>query len=94
VVDDELMICRCEEIPLGEIKAASAAGATTLHEVRIRTRAGMGLCQGRTCGRLVAQILARETGRPPGAMRPRRARAPLRPIAGELFASPTDEADC
>ncbi|MGD8237295.1 MAG: (2Fe-2S)-binding protein, partial [Armatimonadota bacterium] len=69
-------------------------GATTMHEMRIRTRAGMGLCQGRTCGRLVAQLLAQHTGRPRGAMQPRRTRAPVRPLAGELFASSDNEADC
>jgi NAD(P)H-nitrite reductase large subunit len=93
-MDDELVICRCEEVTLGEIKAAIAAGATTLGEVRIRTRAGMGLCQGRTCGRLVAQLLARHSGQPSGAVHPRRARAPVRPLPSELFASSRDEADC
>ena len=92
-MDDELVICRCEEITLRELRAAIAAGATTLREVRIRTRAGMGLCQGSTCDRLVAQLLARETGKPRGAMRPRRTRAPVRPIPGELFAESPDEED-
>lgn len=92
-VDDELLICRCEEVTLGEIKAAIAAGATTLQEVRVRTRAGMGLCQGRTCGRLVSQLLARYTGRPRAAMQPRRTRAPVRPLLSELFTTSPNEED-
>ena len=92
-MDDELVICRCEEITRGEIEAAIAAGARTLREIRIRTRAGMGLCQGRTCGRLVGQMLARHTGRPRGAMRPRRTRAPVRPLPAELLAPHSDEED-
>ncbi|MFQ5809466.1 MAG: (2Fe-2S)-binding protein [Armatimonadota bacterium] len=93
-MDDELVICRCEELTVGDTKAAIAAGATTMREVRIRTRAGMGLCQGRTCSRLVAQLLEQHTGRPRGTMRPRRTRAPVRPLAGELFAPSDNEADC
>lgn len=53
------MICRCEEITLGKIEEAIANGLTSLSEIRKFTRAGMGLCQGRTCQRLVIGILAR-----------------------------------
>ena len=78
--NDEVLICRCEEISLGEIKEAIARGATTLHEVRRRTRAGMGLCQGRTCGTQVARIIAQHTGRPLEEIMPATARPPVRSI--------------
>ncbi len=50
---DETPLCRCEEVSLGEVKAAVAAGARTLGEVKMVTRAGMGNCQGRICERSV-----------------------------------------
>ena len=45
-----------------QIKEAIALGLTTVNEVKRYTRAGMGLCQGKTCGQLVMRILAQETG--------------------------------
>ena len=58
-MDNGLLICRCQEVTEAEIKAAIADGATTVDGVKRRTRAGMGLCQGKTCGRLVQQMITR-----------------------------------
>ncbi|MBN1829664.1 MAG: (2Fe-2S)-binding protein [Deltaproteobacteria bacterium] len=81
----DLYICRCEEVTLGEIDDAIAAGASTVQEVRRRTRAGMGLCQGRTCGRIVAQIISRRTGRPMEEITPAACRPPVRTVTlGEM----------
>lgn len=59
---DDTIICRCEEVTLGEIKKAVALGLVEPGELRKYTRAGMGSCQGRTCQRLLMQIIKRETG--------------------------------
>lgn len=83
----DLVICRCEEITRGEIKAAIRNGMKTLNGVKRITRAGMGLCQGQTCQRLVIQILARELGIPAGSVEPTTARAPVRPIPISAFAT-------
>lgn len=56
--DDDLIICRCEEVTKGDILRAIEDGALTIDGVKKRTRAGMGLCQGKTCQRLVAKILS------------------------------------
>ena len=79
-MDDEVFICRCEEVTLGEIKEAISLGLTTVNEIRRYTRAGMGLCQGKTCGRLLRQVLARELGRSPAEIRPATCRPPVRPV--------------
>lgn len=78
--DDDLIICRCEEITKGEIRQAIHDGMYTMPEIRRYLRAGMGLCQGLTCGRLVKNILQKELSRavPPGEEPT--ARAPMRPI--------------
>ncbi|WP_108669164.1 (2Fe-2S)-binding protein [Peribacillus acanthi] len=44
-----IMICRCEEIFLDEIEQVILEGATTTQELKMATRAGMGICQGRIC---------------------------------------------
>ncbi len=58
------IICRCEEISLGEIKRAihNPLGVATVDGVKRRVRAGMGRCQGGFCMPLVTDIIAKETG--------------------------------
>jgi bacterioferritin-associated ferredoxin len=60
----ETIICRCEEVRLAEIRAAVQSGAQTVNEVKGLTRSGMGNCQGRMCGELVARAIADEAGWP------------------------------
>lgn len=60
------IICRCETITEGEIRAAikAPAGAVDIDGVKRRTRAGMGRCQGGFCGSKVLEILADELDKP------------------------------
>ncbi len=55
-------VCRCEQVTLAEIKRAvrSPLGAKTVNGVKMRTRAGMGRCQGGFCGPDVVRILSEE----------------------------------
>ncbi|WP_066048647.1 (2Fe-2S)-binding protein [Robertmurraya korlensis] len=57
---DQTVICRCEEITLKEIKETVERFQCSSREVKLRTRAGMGPCGGRTCrcmiDRLVEQL--------------------------------------
>ena len=62
--DDERIICRCEEVTLGEIRRAIREGARDLDAVKRMTRTGAGLCQSKTCYNLVARIIHAETGIP------------------------------
>ena len=84
---DDLVICRCEEITRGEIKEAIRNGMRTLNGIKRITRAGMGLCQGQTCQRLVAQILSEELGISAADVDPTTARGPVRPLRLEVFAN-------
>ncbi|MCF8012602.1 MAG: (2Fe-2S)-binding protein [Clostridiales bacterium] len=52
-------ICRCQEITEDDIKKAIEDGARTVKGVKNRTGATMGLCQGRTCRKLIERMLAR-----------------------------------
>lgn len=84
-INDELIICRCQEVTKAEVLKAIAEGARTVDGVKKRTRAGMGLCQGKTCSRLVAQIIAEETGIPMSELLPATYRPPVRPIKLDAF---------
>ena len=79
-------ICRCEEVSLSEICDAIEEGATTIDSVKRQTRAGMGLCQGRTCQPLVARLINRETGLNYNGLEPFFTRQPFRPLQLEELA--------
>lgn len=48
--DNAIIVCRCEDVTLGEIRKAIREGATTLDEVKRITRAGMGPCKAGLAG--------------------------------------------
>ena len=58
------VVCRCETVTEGEIVEAIRRGARTEEGIKMRTRAGMGRCQGGFCGPRVIDILARELNIP------------------------------
>ena len=78
--DDDLIVCRCEEITKGEIRKAVHEGMFTMTEVRRFLRPGMGLCQGKTCGRIVKGVIAAELGQRPAELDDCTARGPARPV--------------
>jgi len=74
LADDDTQVCRCEEVTLAEVRAALAAGARDLGEIKLRTRLGMGACQGRNCAAAAAEIVGRVRRCAPadaGAIHPR-----------------------
>ncbi len=62
--EDEIIICRCEDISLAEIRKAIEDGYTDFEELKRYIRGGMGPCQGRTCIPLIQRELARYLGKP------------------------------
>ena len=83
--DDDMLVCRCEEVSKGEIRKAVHAGMFTIEEIRRFLRCGMGLCQGQTCSRLVKSIVARELKVSPAELEPAVSRAPMRPMEMEVL---------
>lgn len=75
-----LVVCRCEEVTLDEIIDAIKRGARSVREIKKLTRAGMGLCQGKTCQLIVAKILAEALGVSISDVELDTPRPPLRPI--------------
>ncbi|WP_127794644.1 FAD-dependent oxidoreductase [Agromyces sp. LHK192] len=55
---DDTLVCRCEEVPYGRLRrTADATCSTGLRSLKLTTRAGLGICQGRICGRTVEHLL-------------------------------------
>jgi NADPH-dependent 2,4-dienoyl-CoA reductase/sulfur reductase-like enzyme len=92
---DDTIVCRCEEITLGEVKAAVATGARTIGEVKMVTRVGMGNCQGRMCEHSVLNAILRELvdeKSTPGTVGMYSIRPPLQPLpVGVLAEAAQDE---
>ncbi len=61
VLTDETIVCRCEEVTVRRVKDALVDGDATVRGAKVRTRAGMGRCQGRMCSSLIRQLISRET---------------------------------
>lgn len=64
-LDDDTLVCRCEEVPFGHVRhAIEQRGARDLRSVKLTTRCGMGYCQGRMCGATVRDLVHYATGAP------------------------------
>jgi NADPH-dependent 2,4-dienoyl-CoA reductase/sulfur reductase-like enzyme len=79
LVTDDTVVCRCEEVTAAELAGAVAASAD-VNVVKNFTRAGMGLCQGRSCQRQIAAMIAAHHGLPIGAVETSTPRLPVRPV--------------
>jgi NADPH-dependent 2,4-dienoyl-CoA reductase/sulfur reductase-like enzyme len=79
---DETVVCRCESLTAGRLRAALAEHphVRTLDALKLLTRAGMGPCQGRMCLPTATQLLCAARGAEPAAVGPYRARPPVKPI--------------
>jgi len=82
---DETIVCRCEELTAGQIRAVAQSGGPSPDRIKSITRAGMGPCQGRQCGYTIANILAATQRLPVSKIGFYRIRPPLKPLTlGEL----------
>src|SRR5262249_28748052 len=89
---DDTIVCRCEGVVAGEIRAAVEEGARRVTEVRAVTRAGMGLCQGRLCIPTVTGLLGRWAGVQAEAAGRLPPRLPARPVPVPVLADPVLDA--
>ncbi|HOV47216.1 MAG: FAD-dependent oxidoreductase [Anaerolineae bacterium] len=62
VADDEI-VCRCERVTAGEIRALIRKGYRDMNEIKAVTRAQMGACGSKTCTNLILRLF-REEGVP------------------------------
>ena len=84
---DDVIVCRCEEVTAGDIRAAVAHGAVGPNQAKAFTRCGMGPCQGRMCGLTVTAVIARARGASIAEVGEFTMRAPLKPVPLGLLAS-------
>ncbi|MDN5359684.1 MAG: hypothetical protein PWQ84_747 [Thermotogaceae bacterium] len=89
--EDDIIICRCEDVTLGTIRELIRQGYTTLEEIKRIARCGMGPCQGKTCTPLIAREIAAITGKDIHEIMKQNHRPPFGGITFEEIVSGRDE---
>ncbi len=84
---DQVVICRCEEITLEEIRAWIDRGYDSLNELKRVLRVGMGPCQGRGCQDIILREISRRAGVPIDQVDSGTVRPPVKPIKTGLLAT-------
>ncbi len=90
---DDAIVCRCEEVTAGRIREMASLGCQGPNQTKFFSRCGMGPCQGRVCGGVVTQILAKELGKTPDEIGAYRIRAPLKPVPVAAFSGLAESSD-
>jgi NAD(P)H-nitrite reductase large subunit len=80
-VADDTIVCRCEQVTLGALKASVSDAPGHVGTVKRATRLGMGRCQGRYCGPAAIRFLAETTARPVEDVSHFAPRIPVKPVA-------------
>jgi sarcosine oxidase, subunit alpha len=57
---DDAVICRCERITAGEIRAAIREGCRDMNQLKAMSRAGMGACGSKTCRPMIWRLFKEE----------------------------------
>jgi NADPH-dependent 2,4-dienoyl-CoA reductase/sulfur reductase-like enzyme len=93
-IPDDTIVCRCEEISLGEIRRQMGSGFTTMNGIKRASRCGMGHCQGRTCAPILFDLLSETNRHCPEAIGNVSWRAPVKTVSlGALAQMQTLEGD-
>jgi NAD(P)H-nitrite reductase large subunit len=98
-LDGNAMVCRCEGVSAGDLRAAIAVefGPTEVNRLKAITRCGMGRCQGRFCGLVAAELTAQARSVPLETVGRLRTQPPVKPLplsvslAGNAGAAAPDE---
>jgi len=83
---DDTIVCRCERVTAGEVRALVRQGYRDVNEIKAISRAGLGACGAKTCATLIDRLF-REEGVPaddvtPSVRRPLFVEVPLGVFAG------------
>jgi Fe-S-cluster-containing hydrogenase component 2/bacterioferritin-associated ferredoxin len=84
--DDDIIVCRCERVSVGEIRKWIQYGVRDFNELKALTKVGMGACGGKTCTTLINRIFREEDVSDekvnPGTQRPLFIEVPMGIFAG------------
>ena len=79
-IQDETILCRCEDVRMADIRKALAHGFVTPGALRKACRCGLGNCQGRICSPILRDILAAEAKTEPVELVAPSVRPPIKAV--------------
>lgn len=79
--DASIIVCRCEEVTLADLTEVLDRYRCSAREAKLRTRAGMGFCGGRTCRPLIDRLTGRAIGENEPSPLPLKVQVPVRPVS-------------
>ncbi|WP_069470117.1 FAD-dependent oxidoreductase [Candidatus Marithrix sp. Canyon 246] len=85
--DDDVIICRCEEVTLKQIKNGLERNCKETNSIKSFTRCGMGSCQSRFCGLTLLEVISKHTNTPIEELKYLKIRSPIKPIGIEEMGS-------
>ncbi|AKO93192.1 (2Fe-2S)-binding protein [Priestia filamentosa] len=77
---ESVVICRCEEVTYGQLQTTANEHKCTARELKLRTRAGMGFCGGRTCRLTLDRIIESVIPEVLSSEIPLKYQPPIRPV--------------
>jgi len=78
---NEMIVCRCEEVTYEELIETAKDYNCSARELKLRTRAGMGYCGGRSCRSAVDKIAETAKSEKNYSQVSLKYQAPIRPIS-------------
>lgn len=90
---DDVIVCRCSDISLKEVKDLISKGYTSFEEIKRISRAGMGPCQGRTCTQIILREISKATGKDVSEINTHTIRPPVLGVKLNKIASGGDDVD-
>ncbi|SHJ41674.1 BFD-like [2Fe-2S] binding domain-containing protein [Dethiosulfatibacter aminovorans DSM 17477] len=84
--DENVIVCRCSDVTMKELRDLIDEGYHTFEEIKRITRIGMGPCQGKTCGQIVLRELSKATGKPVSELKFQTNRPPIVGVKLNLIA--------
>jgi hypothetical protein len=92
LAEDSTLLCRCESVSRGVVEAAVADQIEHVGALKRATRAGMGGCQGRYCGTILADMSNRRSGGTVGEFSLFSPSAPIKPTRIGALAADVEDA--
>lgn len=93
LLDDDCVVCRCEGVTKVTLDQALEAGAFDINSLKLRTRIGMGECQGKMCSPFCSEYLVSRQNSSPGAVGMLNPRFPLAPVPMAALAGSKEQDD-
>ncbi|MFU8864523.1 MAG: FAD-dependent oxidoreductase [Rhodobacterales bacterium] len=87
---DETVLCRCEGITAGALRATLPLSGAEVNRAKSLGRVGMGRCQGRYCQLAGAEVMAAASGSKPALMGRLRSQSPARPASVAMLVRQSD----